>query len=66
MSENDKNMTIEGIKREAVEEINAEIRKEYSGKIKAKLLQLKTAEKVVANIKRELEDLEIRIQEELS
>ena len=63
---NVKSMTVEEIKKDAVDEINEEIRKEYAGKIKAKLCQLKTAEKVVKNIKRELEDLEIQIQEELS
>ena len=48
---------------EALEERAAEARKEAKILLKDKLQQLEKAEKVVRNIKRELEDLELKLSE---
>ena len=61
------------MKKELVAEMMAEAKAEviqenedrWVGEIKAKLITLRNAEKLVANCKREIADLEIRISEEL-
>ena len=46
------------VKAEAQKELDEERNGEAKKRMKAKLRELKTAEQVVANIKREIEDLE--------
>jgi len=57
-------MNIKEIKKQALEEFNEEKAKEAKSKIKSKLKELDRAEKVVANIKRELEDLEDELSQD--
>lgn len=51
-------MDVKQIKKQAQKEFDEERTKEAKEKYKRKLKELATAEKVVANIKREIEDLD--------
>lgn len=50
---------------EASKEVDSEIKEKYKAQIKAKLLQKKSAELVLANIEREIHELKIKISQEL-
>ena len=59
-------MSVSEIKKSALviakEELNAEIQKEAIKKLKTKMKQLHDAEVIVANLKRELADLEKEVE----
>jgi hypothetical protein len=52
--------------KEAKEEVRKEIRDDAKVRIKRKMKELKAAERVVANIIREIEELKLDISQELS
>lgn len=60
----DKN--VQSIFEEAKTEVLKEIRTNAKEKIKRKLKELNQAERVVANVKREIRELELEISQELS
>ena len=47
-------------------ELNDEMTKKFTEAIKVKLVMLATAQEVVKNVKREIEDIEIKIAEKLA
>ena len=61
-----KETLIEKLSREARDEVNKELMETARQEIKEKLYQLNNAKKLVANIEREIEDLEIKLEQELS
>lgn len=58
--------TVSDIFTEAKNEVLEEIREDAKRRIKRKMKELNAAEKVVANIKREIEELKLEISQELS
>jgi len=54
------------VKEQAKQEVMADINKDAVKKYKAKLKELNTAKQIVKNIERELEDLEEKIEQEIS
>lgn len=51
---------------EARNEVNEEVMAEYKEKLKIKLRALASAKKIVSNYEREIEDLQIAIDQDLS
>jgi hypothetical protein len=56
---------IDRVIREAELEVNAEVVTKYKEKLKRKMKELSSAEKVVANIRRELEEIKLEIKQDL-
>lgn len=61
----EKSSLVKELMAEATEEVDQELMAAYKKEIKAKLIQYRNAQKVVANIGREIEDLELKIRDEL-
>ena len=59
------NVTVKGVIDKAKAEINSELMSKYTVTYKEKLRELAKAELLVGNIKRELKDLEQRMENEL-
>ena len=59
-------ITAKTIMADAEDEINEEAIKEYKSEVKRKLKSLRQARFIVKNIEREIEDLEIAINEKLA
>ena len=59
------NAVVEKIIQEAKDEVNKEVLEKAKKEMKERLRELSRANKLVANIEREIEDLELKLQQEL-
>lgn len=53
------------VKREAAEEIDAEVMEAAKKELKDKLRQLKNAKRIVANLEREIQEIELKLEQDL-